>query len=299
MADNAAVGNNMWTSDSNLTVSNPNNAMASDQAYTLGVVGATGCFLAGTKITIKDGYENIENIIPGDFVLSYNPDTKKQKLVKVLKVFKHHVKGYVVLETQNKTVFTTVVHPFLTTKGWKLVEELKIGDQLVTDSGNETITKLEDINKVIDVYNLEVENPHTYYANGFVVHNKPGANFTTVKLVDNTGTIVGNNNATGALHVNIPEAYNYFGSSSDLWGLSLTPAIVNNANFGVVVNFTGSGYGTNSNTHYLEATNFGFVIPGSATINGIYVRIQGYEGTQAPYGYAYIDYISMTVYYTP
>ncbi len=62
-----------------------------------------------------------------------------------------------------------------------------------------------------------------------------GPSWTVVKLVKG-GTVSGNNKGTG----NMPtaETYTTFGSTSDLWGLSLTDSDVNASNFGVVVSVT-------------------------------------------------------------
>lgn len=121
-----------------------------------------------------------------------------------------------------------------------------------------------------------------------------GATFTdsTVKLVKG-GTVSGNNNSTGAAIPASPSGTRTFGSGADLWGLTLTPADINASNFGVV-------YSSTSNTgvvsHYLQATNFGFAVPSTATVNGVSVNMTyGYDGTRRNE----VDLISITVTYTP
>lgn len=96
------------------------------------------------------------------------------------------------------------------------------------------------------------------------------------------------------------KAYAMFGSSSNLWGLAWTPGDINASNFGVAVAATGTLFkGSAITTHYLKTTNFGFAIPGSATVNGIVVEVQRYAtnlggGSDG----VYIDHIRITVYYT-
>ncbi len=103
------------------------------------------------------------------------------------------------------------------------------------------------------------------------------------------GTISGNDKGTGAA-ATLP-SYTAFGGATDLWGLSLTAADINDSSFGVAVSTT-----TNNNaiTNYVDATNFGFSIPSGATINGVVatVHIDGSLGTP------HMLYISITVYYT-
>ena len=133
------------------------------------------CFVAGTKIKTPLGLKNIEELKVGDYVLSYDTSNGTLKEEKILKTFIHETNEYVLIKTKNKSVETTKDHPFLTTKGWKKVSELHIGDTLITNNGKEQIENMEAIKKanIFKVYNLEVEGLHNYIANGFVVHNKP------------------------------------------------------------------------------------------------------------------------------
>ena len=122
-------------------------------------------------------------------------------------------------------------------------------------------------------------------------------NFYEVKIVDETGTIGSENKATGVL-VPTPSVET-FGTSSDLWSETWTPANINNANFGVVFAFQGSGGDNNYITHYLKATNFSFSIPGDATIDGIIVDLRGKLASGGGSTFdAFVDYIKITVHYT-
>lgn len=68
------------------------------------------------------------------------------------------------------------------------------------------------------------------------------------------------------------DTYSSYGSNSDLWSETWTPANINDTDFGVVV----SAYDTlrTTATHYLKASNFGFSIPVGSTIIGIKVEIE-------------------------
>lgn len=63
------------------------------------------------------------------------------------------------------------------------------------------------------------------------------------------------------------------GGSSDAWSEILTPSDINNSNFGIALSFTSKSTGLISN--YIVCTNFGFTIPTTAQIDGIYSRIDG------------------------
>lgn len=120
-----------------------------------------------------------------------------------------------------------------------------------------------------------------------------GATFTdTVVSLIKGGTVSGSNLSTGAA-IPTTQSTRTFGGSSNLWGLTLTPADVNSSTFGVA-------YVSTTNTpvisNYLQATNFGFAIPSTATINGITVTmVYGYDGTRRNN----VDSFTITVTYTP
>jgi hypothetical protein len=74
---------------------------------------------------------------------------------------------------------------------------------------------------------------------------------TVVNLVDASGTLFGNNLSAGAEWPDA-DAYATFGGATTMWGLNtttLTPAIVNDADFGAVISATISGGGTASVDH--------------------------------------------------
>jgi len=61
----------------------------------------------------------------------------------------------------------------LINKEWVEAGNLKKGDML-TNRDNELveIESIKSVDKVVDVYNFEVEKYHTYIAEGIIVHNK-------------------------------------------------------------------------------------------------------------------------------
>lgn len=82
------------------------------------------------------------------------------------------------------------------------------------------------------------------------------------------------------------------GGATELWGASLTPAIVNDSTFGYAMTCVlNPGSVT---THYLAATNYGFSISDGAAIDGIEVAVEGFISTAT----CRVDSISITVYYT-
>ena len=89
----------------------------------------------------------------------------------------------------------TAEHPFMTEEGWKAIDPeltinrnadfveqygkpnvLKVGDVLIKENGKkmliETIESRDRYPTKMPVYNLRVNGNSTYYADGYLVHNK-------------------------------------------------------------------------------------------------------------------------------
>jgi predicted lipid-binding transport protein (Tim44 family) len=138
--------------------------------------GGGGCFAAGTGIDTPDGEKPIEKISVGDEVISVLPGGKP-KTVKVLATYKT-ADQTMEIAAGGRSVITTGEHPFLTSRGtFVKVSQLSIGDYvIVSDKGVSDFERITSIKELDwrEVYNLKIEEPSTFIANGFVVHNKGG-----------------------------------------------------------------------------------------------------------------------------
>ncbi|MBI4214458.1 TIM44-like domain-containing protein [archaeon] len=137
-----------------------------------------GCFLAGTQVLTPEGTMVIENLTAGASVLSLDKDgSVVPALVRQVAIVER--KGYFTLRTETTEVNVTAEHPLLTAGGWKEAKDLQIGDVLfVSKQGGikrEQVTSKEYVSlPVVVAYNLEVDEPHTFFANNIVAHNKGG-----------------------------------------------------------------------------------------------------------------------------
>lgn len=110
-----------------------------------------------------------------------NPVLKTPVLDKLTKLYSFN---------NETTKFVTAGHPFKTKDGWKSIDpnetpqdghtvkvgKLEVGDVLIREDGTEVT--IETINETTEKQSLKVYNPalggdNTYYANGYLVHNKP------------------------------------------------------------------------------------------------------------------------------
>ena len=152
------------------------------------------CFVAGTKVMMKDGSEkNIENIKEGDLILSVNIETMKIESDIVLNIpvrVKKYRKIRMELENGITNEFSPA-HPFwVENKGWAVfdieeaktelkfsVDTLQEGDIVIYYNGGNLkrlkIIKLDDTEEFVEMYNVEnVKKNNTFFANGILVHNK-------------------------------------------------------------------------------------------------------------------------------
>ena len=144
------------------------------------VFGLTSqCFTGDTLVSTESGLRPIEDIQAGDYVWSENTETGEKELKKVLSVSITETDQLVHVITGNGTeINTTENHPFYTEgKGWCVASELEEGDVLRTQDGKtETVAsvEMETLDEPVKVYNLEIEDSHTYYVSvdGVLVHNE-------------------------------------------------------------------------------------------------------------------------------
>lgn len=138
------------------------------------------CFIADALVTMADGStKRIQDVVEGDLVKGNTGDNSVLE-VKIIRG------PFYLFSINNSDHFVTSSHPFLTTDGWKSfnkyvsrqlhpdlnIEQLEIGDTLVTQNGNVTLESFTSISQVLPVFNLNVDGDDTYIVNDFIVHNK-------------------------------------------------------------------------------------------------------------------------------
>ncbi|MAZ00216.1 MAG: hypothetical protein CMH32_06760 [Micavibrio sp.] len=154
-------------------------------------IAADNCFAAGTHVTLADGsMKNIEDIVAGDVVKGMDGSENE-----VEETLVHSLKDRKLYAFNGEAFFVTAEHPFMTENGWKAIDPvmteslnadfiaengmpgvLTVGDVLVKENGDKV--KLESIESrdryphEMPVYNLRVDGNSTYYADGYLVHNK-------------------------------------------------------------------------------------------------------------------------------
>lgn len=148
------------------------------------------CFTAETLVRMHDGsLLRIDKVKIGDKVIGENGYINN--VIGIEKPYLHDRRLYSF--NDDIDYFVTPEHPFKSLRGWVSidpemtkkehpaadlvdVQSLKVGDEIYLFSG-ETV-KVKRINSIEDspnrtVYNLRLDGNNTYYANDYLVHNKP------------------------------------------------------------------------------------------------------------------------------
>ena len=134
------------------------------------------CFDGDTPVATETGSRRIDEIRAGDRVWSYNVETGERALKEVKEVLVRENDKLLHIETSRGAVDATTSHPFYVVgKGWVAAGDLAVGDGIQAISGDAGIVtglELEKLDKPISVYNLDVEDFHSYFvAGGVLVHN--------------------------------------------------------------------------------------------------------------------------------
>jgi len=141
------------------------------------------CFTANTLVTMADGSKkDIQNVKIGDILKGESTDNT------VLGFHQPKLEDKKLYSFNGGRYFVTAEHPFKTIDGWKsinptltdkenigiTVTELKVGDTLITEDGNVLLKTIDSKNDKVDtqLYNFKLDGDHTYYADGYLVHNK-------------------------------------------------------------------------------------------------------------------------------
>ena len=139
--------------------------------------GGGGCFPAGTKIRTPGGERPIESLSEGMEVVAVAGDGRP--VVTAVRLRTERLGAPIEISTDAGRLRVTPDHPLAVPGGtFRSAGELSPGDLVLTlrDGGRAPATVLAVVRGFaeVPVFHLTVGEPHTFVANGFVVHNKGG-----------------------------------------------------------------------------------------------------------------------------
>lgn len=76
--------------------------------------------------------KKISKVKPGDLILAYDETSKKLTTTEVKASYKYKIDSHLEIKIENTpTLYVSETHPFLTSDGWKLAKDLKLGDEIL------------------------------------------------------------------------------------------------------------------------------------------------------------------------
>jgi hypothetical protein len=172
------------------------------------------CFVAGTEVHTANGLVDIEDVRPGDLVLSRDEATGEQAYKPVLQTVTTHPDALytVVYDTDGAgpvppaELVTTAPHPFYVVgKGFVPASDLRDGDDLSLADGATADVVALTVERALPgesftTYNFEVAEFHTYFvdAEGVWVHNAGRAFCERLKSLFERFLKASNNDVWGA-----------------------------------------------------------------------------------------------------
>ena len=139
--------------------------------------GGGGCFPSGTRIATPTGWRAIETLVPGEVVQAVTPGGALTRAT-VRETFRT-VSPILELRLEGITLRTTAEHPIAVGGDrFVLAGLLEPGQHVLTLRDGKTLSvpilEVRRIEGTVEVFNLTVDSPHTFVAEGVIVHNKGG-----------------------------------------------------------------------------------------------------------------------------
>jgi hypothetical protein len=138
------------------------------------------CFVAGTPVETESGLKPIEKVEVGDLILSRDEKTGERSFKKAVATYETPDQRIIEIQFESEdggteTIGATAEHPFwVKARGWVGAGDLLPGDEVFTSQGGWIkVSGSTWLSKRQTVYNLEVEDYHTYFVgeSGAWVHN--------------------------------------------------------------------------------------------------------------------------------
>lgn len=141
-----------------------------------GGIGGGTCFVKGTRIFTPKGWRKIEQMKKGFSVYSFNESTLEVERDFVVNPFRHIVSGYFEFRfSDGSRIKVTGEHRFLRSNGeWIRADEFSEDTEIwkhLRGWQKVKVTAMKYVSEITEVYNIHVAKNHTYFAEGFAVHN--------------------------------------------------------------------------------------------------------------------------------
>lgn len=164
-----------------------------------------GCFSGDTSILMaNDEQTPIADVALGDLVKTRkDPNTNSLVSARVIGKTEHLVSEYL---TINGTLKITPVHVVYLNGTWQPIANAKIGDTLIAANGEPVrITSIVTHHSPLKVYNLHIDEYHTFIAGNVYVHNEKAGGRQDFQDIAHFGSVKTDANGNATLQVTLPD----------------------------------------------------------------------------------------------
>ncbi len=128
------------------------------------------CIAADTRIETLAGPRPVQQLRVGDQLWGYDLKSQKRIPTTVRQIAASHATRLVVI---GDNLRTTRMHPIYASGRWQRASQLVTDDELLSfDGRSKAVPTINTVNEFSPVFDLAVDWPHTYFAGGYLVHNK-------------------------------------------------------------------------------------------------------------------------------
>ncbi len=139
-------------------------ACAYQYQYRFAVSTVPSCLASGTPVATETGSHPVEQILPGDRLLSQDPGTGALAYKVVQQRTVRRLGEMRKISTASDTITVTLGHPFwVVGQGWRMAKELEVGQRIRCLGDSEEITAIEKLPEDV-AYNFVVDEFATYFA---------------------------------------------------------------------------------------------------------------------------------------
>lgn len=143
--------------------------------------GGGTCFTGDTLVWTPNNDAPISSVRIGDLVWAFDEKTMQIKPARVLNIMRHTIHRFYLFDFEGIKLNVTPEHPLLTSHGFKAADILRLAEKVFVHEGEWLKKRIKSFKwqtvKEVEVFNLEIEKYHTFFANRVAVHNVKNLDF--------------------------------------------------------------------------------------------------------------------------
>lgn len=158
-----------------------------DFGIVLQVKTIRACFTGDTLVSTPSGYKKIADMAKGDLVLSFDENRQIIESTVSGAYYSGDQPTIKVMTNAGDSVEGTANHAILTSRGYLRIDQLSVGEIVYIMKNNQPtptmVSAIWPTGQTKPVYDIEVNDTHTFMADNFLVHNPIGVTANYIDFV--------------------------------------------------------------------------------------------------------------------